>query len=521
MIRSRRCSRGWTVCVSALLATGCGGGSHQDQSQPGVAGGRIQGNVSSSRDSALQTGASVRSGALGTATDANGLFVLAPIASGERVIVTASQAGFADTLKVVAVGDSAGAFAALRITPVGASQTFDPAATGAVLTIDNRAQLAIPPNAFQRTDVGAPNAPVTAQMTPLDPTATPNPLPGDSTTLITDPGFTGDPLAWIETFGGQTISAVDAQASPLQLAPNTALTLRIPARSQNTTLPNPVRLYYLDQSTGRWVFEGTAALSADRLYYEGQVARMAHWTTGLVITTIDVTGCVLTADGRAAPPGVTVTADGTDYSAATYATTDSQGCYTIKIKSGGRATLSAANNPQSSAGVAVGPSDKPITAPSNLTLAAADTVNVTLSWGVQPGDVDAHLIAPDGSHIYFKEQGTLTRAPYISLDVDAIGGSGREALKIDRLMIGTYSYLVNNRSATFEPGLTDSPARVEVSAGGSSASYTPPANEGANLWWHVFDLEVGADCRPVIRARQSWVAGLPGRDGPANFCSSQ
>ena len=136
-------------------------------------------------------------------------------------------------------------------------------------------------------------------------------------------------------------------------------------------------------------------------------------------------------------------------------------------------------------------------------------INVKLTWGAKPEDVDSHLLAPDGSHVYFSAPGDLAAAPYANLDVDDTDSFGPEVVTITRLMQGTYRYAVHNYSGTFDPGMTGSPVRVELSRSGTLNVFTPPAGEGSNGWWHVFDLVVDANCAVTLVPVNTWLADQP------------
>jgi len=89
-------------------------------------------------------------------------------------------------------------------------------------------------------------------------------------------------------------------------------------------------------------------------------------------------------------------------------------------------------------------------------------------------------------------------------------------------MVGTYKYVVNNYSSTFAPGITGSPTRVELTTVGESRVFTPPAGEGANEWWNVFNFTVDAQCRITVTPVATWSAAdpVPGAAATPVYCTA-
>ena len=116
----------------------------------------------------------------------------------------------------------------------------------------------------------------------------------------------------------------------------------------------------------------------------------------------------------------------------------------------------------------------------------------------------------DGSVASIETFGALDVRVRDAPDVDDIDSFGPEIVTISRLARGrTYRYYVNNFSQTFTPGLTGSPVKVELTVRGQLRTFTPPAGEGGNLWWSVFDLVVGPDCSITVNPIQAWSASEP------------
>ena len=141
--------------------------------------------------------------------------------------------------------------------------------------------------------------------------------------------------------------------------------------------------------------------------------------------------------------------------------------------------------------------------------ATGNDLGIRLTWGAQPSDLDSHLYIPNGYEVAYFAQGSLVASPYADLDLDDTTGFGPENITVVRRMKGTYQYFVHNFSGTFDPGMTGSPARVELIRNGVPTTYVPPASEGTNRYWHVFNVIVNSDCVVSIVPINAWLASPP------------
>lgn len=124
-------------------------------------------------------------------------------------------------------------------------------------------------------------------------------------------------------------------------------------------------------------------------------------------------------------------------------------------------------------------------------------IQIILTWGETPEDLDAHLTGPDSAggrfHVYFGNMGSLDSNPYAALDVDDVTSFGPETISITRVRPGTYRYSVHdftNRNATPDSpshALAESGAEVEVFVQDTLAAEFFPPNEDGTLWT-VFEI---------------------------------
>ena len=144
-----------------------------------------------------------------------------------------------------------------------------------------------------------------------------------------------------------------------------------------------------------------------------------------------------------------------------------------------------------------------------LTLPSSNAATMRLTWGENPRDIDSHLRTPDGAHVYYASKGSLTAAPFSSLDVDDVTGFGPEVTTIRRPKVGIYRFYLHNYSQSFNPGMTGSPTRVELNYAGHPVVFTPPAGEGSALYLHLFDLYIAPNCTMTLYRYNRWRADEP------------
>jgi len=137
------------------------------------------------------------------------------------------------------------------------------------------------------------------------------------------------------------------------------------------------------------------------------------------------------------------------------------------------------------------------------------SLSMKLTWGANPGDLDAHLVGPNNYHIGFSTPGNSDASPFASLDVDNTNGNGPEIISVVKFETpGTYIFSVHNFSGT--PSITTSPARVELSLEGVNRVFNPPAGEtAADLTWNVFELVVDVSFNVTVNTLGTWQAAAP------------
>jgi hypothetical protein len=137
-----------------------------------------------------------------------------------------------------------------------------------------------------------------------------------------------------------------------------------------------------------------------------------------------------------------------------------------------------------------------------------DEFRVTLSWGAEPPDLDAHLTGPPTTavegedddeenrlHVYFADPDDppgLGEDADVFLDIDDTASYGPETITCHRMLPGTYRYSVHdftNGAQTSSAAMSASRARVQLFVGRETYEVFDivPGREGTN--WTVFELD--------------------------------
>lgn len=495
--------------LSVALLPACGGGGSTSATPIATAKAVVKGRVLDTGDGTPIVGATVTSGSASTTSGADGTYTLNNVEAATRVVVLAQASNYAETVRVTSTQENASTTLDVKLLKVAATSTVAQSTGGVASVSDSVAQVTFPADFAVLSSGAAPTGSVTVSITPIAPATDSSLMPGEYTTA------TGSGTANIESFGALAVSLTDSTGARLNLAPAKKATIRIPVstRASGAPLPDTIPLYYVSEQTGRWVEEGQAKLqgTAPNQYYEGEVSHFSTWNADQVVDSVVVSGCVKDENDQAAS-GVTVLSDGISYSGTSSATTDALGKFQIKIKKSGSATLGGFLENKVTNEITSGPRDTDFAETTCLKLATlANSIKIKLTWGAAPSDLDSYLTLPSGSVISYQDKGSLLADPFVNLDVDDTDSFGPEIVTVRKLMVGTYSYAVRNYKGTHAPGITLSPAKVELTVSGNTSLYAPPLGEATsgNTVWTVFNLVVAADCRVVVTPVNTWSLTKP------------
>jgi len=245
----------------------------------------LQGRVVDENGIPVQ-GAVVTSGVATTSTDINGLFSFSNISMSSRFgYVKVVKQGYFTGSRSIITNPSASNYVYIQLIPRTAAGTF-PAASGGKIAVATGDTATFAASSVVESSSGTPyTGTVTVYATYLNPTD-PNLyryMPGDLRGI----GSNGYETA-LQNFGMIDVEMQDASGNPLQLASGQQATLTgtIPD-SLLSVAPATIPLWYFNDTTGRWIQQGTAVKQGNA--YTGQVAHFTFWSWSATMATVNFT----------------------------------------------------------------------------------------------------------------------------------------------------------------------------------------------------------------------------------------
>lgn len=474
-----------------------GGGSTGDGPRPNpdativISNDAIQGSILNAGTGGALANATVRFEGVTLTTDAQGYFSRAAHTPNPRLVMRGEASGFETSVRVTPLIADVPSYTLFKLIPHGVAASLDAADGGTVESENATTRIVIPAGALQEGGSAA-SGDVTVRVTAVA---------MGSDTYLASGDYTDSSGVSLEAFGGVVLT----NSRDLTVASGMALEVRVPVSTRAANAPSSATAYYLDAATARWVAGPTATLTGGSApYYSFQADRFGEWMVGAPLSGgVVVTGCVQDENGNPAA-NVTVTAEGISYTGLGVDVTDAGGNFTLPVRASGTVIVSGRRGAFLTNSATASTSGGNTNLSPCLTLPSVNAATVRLTWGEAPRDLDSHLRLPGGVHVYYVNRGSLGQAPYANLDVDDVTGFGPEVTTIRRPRVGIYRFYVHNFSGTFTPGMTQSPARVELNYAGRTVVFTPPSGEGSARYWHVFDLEIGDNCSMTLYRYSRW-----------------
>ncbi len=452
------------MALMVLVLAACSGGD-DDGPAAGTAApaavGTLSGRVLASADSSPVADATVAVGSRSTRSAADGSFTLTEVPAAARAVLRVSASGYVDALVATPVTAGQTLTAQARLLREATAQSVDAASAAVVQAAGSTARVELPAASLVNASTGAAvTGTVTVAVTPLDPARDPATMPGDYSVSDTQR---------IESFGAIKVNLRDAAGNKLNLKTGSTATIRIPLSTRSATPPASIPLYWFNETTGRWVQEGSATLAgtAPNQYYEGQVSHFSYWNADMPQDTIYVNGCVADGSGKRLADAL-VTTSGIDYSGTANDWTKADGTFRVAMRKGGRAYLWAELT-NSSNTVVVGPSQVDITLPNCLVIGSASVAPQVVQ---PPADAQADA----GGSVYFSVVTSGSRPMTYQWQRNGvnIAGATYEWLAIGNLGAadaGSYTVRVSNAAGT----VTSAAATLTVRAPVAPAIAVPPA----------------------------------------------
>lgn len=354
-MRSRLAAMG--LALACALVQGCGGdGGGEDVATdengvPVTAAekGTVEGRAFDAADGRPLAGVTLKVGDATAVTDLDGRYRI-EAAAGRESALRAERAGYGAGLATATPRAGDTVQADVWLTPEGVVQAVSASAGGVVAVPGSAAAVTLPPAALVDAQGAAFAGEARVRLTPIDPARRPEAMPGRYATVV------GGAEQAIESFGALRVEIEAAGSGEhLQLAAGQTATVRIPVAGRGLNPPATMPLFHLDETTGRWVEDGSATLvgRGPGAYYEGTVRHFSVWNVDIVIDTVWVSGCVRDAAG-AAPSSGFVRSQGLDYAGQAWSALES-GRFRVGVRRGGVAHVSALRGGMFSPPMAVGP----------------------------------------------------------------------------------------------------------------------------------------------------------------------
>ena len=441
-------------------------------------------------------------------TNAQGWFSISNVAAGDRVLVTFSKDGYVITQRITEVRVGSSSFLDVTMAQASAAQSLDATAGGTIT--QNGGSVTIEANSLVDAQGNLFTGTASVSVTPFDPTveSAREVFPGNFAGLVD-----GEERPF-ESYGFMDVTVMGS--GELQLAPGRTSTIEIPIPTDSAAAaPDTIDLWYYDRSDGYWKREGTATKVGS--VYRGTVTHFSTWNADVLYEQAYITGRVVDTEGIP-QVGATVVCDGVDYSGRSQATTDTNGRFRVPVRPnssvriwasrGGRSSTPSTITTPTTAGGEKDIGDIVLTPP---------VIQITLTWGENPHDLDSHLAVRLASgetfHVYYSDKGSLTSDPYAELDTDDTTSYGPEVISISKLRQGTYRYSVRHYAGTGT--IQTSGAEINMVIEGIGIyrilpllpPVAPEQPEGTNIWL-VFDIGVdSAGNITVIDMIRDYVTG--------------
>jgi hypothetical protein len=260
---------------------------------PSPVSGSLTGKVVDENNVAV-AGAIVKTGNNTTTTDNRGLFRFNNIQLDKYAsLVTVEKTGYFKSYRVFSASANQTNFVKLKLLQRTLIGNIDAIAGGSVNLPDN-SKITLPAAGVV---VKSTNQPYTGSIkvyaAVIDPTA------ADIAQIV--PGsFQGNDAnnyrVLLKSYGMMAVELESTGGEPLQIASGKTAKLKFTIPSSiSPSAPATIPLWYVDENTGLWKQQGTAAKTND--YYEGDVSHFSFWNCDINIPTVYLEMTVVTAEG--------------------------------------------------------------------------------------------------------------------------------------------------------------------------------------------------------------------------------
>lgn len=287
----------------------------------------LQGNVFDEND-VPAAGVTVQVGSKTATTNSNGYFRINDASLDKKsAVVTATKTGYFKAYRTFGASDGANQVI-IKLVKKALAGTVD-AATGGEVTLSNGSKVALSAGGVVNAATAAAySGTVNVYAAYVDPTAS------DITQTVPGSFMANDKdgkRMLLTSYGMVAIELESPAGAKLQVKSGSTakLTTAIPSAVQGSA-PASLPMWYVDETTGIWKEEGTAAKSGN--VYVGDVKHFTYWNCDLPVPTITFTATLQTSGGQPlVNASVVIRPAGSTYGATAHGYTDSLGKITGPI----------------------------------------------------------------------------------------------------------------------------------------------------------------------------------------------
>lgn len=424
-------------------------------------------------------------GSMKVTTNIQGYFAMAELPENPQTVVNFRKTNFVPQTKTLHTRVGESSFIEVMLAPTAAPISFT--ASQGVNALTGGARVIIPPDSLVTADGQAYTGPANITVTAFDP-STPEghkAFPGNFVGIQAD----GTAIPF-RSLGFADITPTTPDGRPLQLKAGTEAEIEIPiGNNLLASAPDTLPLWFFNTQDSQWHEEGVAQKTGN--IYRSKVRHFSIWNCDVGLRRSWVIGRVINCGEDGLPVKAARVSIQNLYAGWTSgeSSTPADGTFRIPVNANEPVILWADKNGQKS-------EQKSFQAPSrDETLDVGDIclgvpkVQIVLTWGIQPVDLDAHLTiptAPARSHVFFGSKSVGNA----NLDTDDTSSFGPEMVTVFKLHTGIYRYSVHHFGG--EGNISTSKAHVHMTIEGQGIfQMDPPGNaKGQGDLWVLWDFEV-------------------------------
>lgn len=430
-------------------------------------------------------GVSVQVDALIVTSNTQGYFAASRLPARERLVVRFFKQGFVPQTKVVHTRVGQSSYLEPYLAPIAQPGTFSAAA--GVTASNGTAAITIPGNSLQTADGQFYAGEAKISVTPFDPTTEQglNAFPG----RFEGVSASGEVIPF-RSYGFVDLTPYASDGRALQLREGASADVKIPIPpSLVASSPASIPLWFFNTRDGQWHEEGSAIKSGN--VYVGRIQHFSIWNCDVGYRRAYVIGRVINCTESGQPVAgarVTIRNVKAGWTSGEDSTPES-GEFRIPVNADEPVDLWAEKGGISSQHIQ-------FTAPGpDQTYNVGDVclgvprMQIVLSWGAKPLDLDAHLTIPNANrsrgHVYFSAKS----ADDVNLDTDARNGFGPEIITVYKLHDGIYRYAVHHFAGEGLISTSQAYVHMTIEGLGIFEMHPPRSSRGKNDLWTLWDIE--------------------------------